>query len=432
MREEWLEKHSLARYEWKGEMAIFYSPIARCYVVGTDKQLEAFLTDNQYADVFGALTDFVPISQQKKVEGPEDYTLLTVLPNNICNFTCSYCYAAAGRNGSQLKEGQLRTAIDYFIESKPDSFGRGLTVSYMGGGEPMLSWPLVKEGIVYAEEQAAKRGVRLRHRIITNGSVVDDDSVSFMREHGVEVSVSFELLRDVQELQRRNYDLVERNIRKLLEGGIYVQINVTITLANVGRMEETLERLLTDYSEVRNAMFEPVTGQQMFATPQEMGLFYRHYTEGFMRCIRRADEEGVSLTSFALLRTVFPLERACPGELCLTADGLFTGCYCVSSPRDILFGQTSYGRVDAAGRIEFNMNRYRELKSHDVYERAECRACKVKWNCGGGCFYQYASYDEAYRRVVCNYTQSFVEQMIYYKVGRRIGDKADYPVLLKE
>lgn len=432
MSEEWLERNAVYRYKWEKGLAIFYSPIARRYVVASDNQLEAYLSDGHYADVFGMLSDYVPINRQKKVQAPADYTLLTILPNNVCNFSCSYCYSAAGRNGSYLKEEQLKAAINFFIGSKPESFSRPLTISYMGGGEPMLSWPLVKSGILYAEEQAIKRNLRLRHRIITNGSILDNSSINFLREHNIDMSVSFELLRDIQNLQRKNYDIVEKNIKHMLDSGINVQINVTITPANVGRMEETFEWLITEYNQVKNAMFEPVTGQQLFATPQEMERFYNLYTKQFVQCLRRADKEKISLTSFAYLRTIYPLERACPGELCLTADGQFTGCYCVASPRDSLFTQTRYGWIDVNNNIHFDMTRYNELKAHDVYERAECQSCKVKWNCGGGCFYQYTSYDESFRRVVCNFTRQFVEQIIYYKVEQRLPINYAYPILIKE
>ena len=432
MSNDWLEKNSIYRYAWKDGLDIFYSPIARRYVVATDKQFMAFVSERRYLDVFMALADYVPISLQSKVKYPSDYTLLTVLPNNVCNFSCNYCYSAAGRNGSFLSESQLRAAIDYFIKSKPEGFLRPLTVSYMGGGEPMLSWPLVCKGVVYAKDQAASRGLHLHHRIITNGSILDQSSLSFFKAHKIDVSVSFEILRDIQNLQRKNFEVVDGNIRKLIENGINVQINATITPANVERMSEMIKCLLSDYSQVKSVMFEPVIGQQLFPTPDDMKCFYEIYTNQFMACLRCADENNVRLTSFAYLRTIFPLERACPGELCVTADGQFTGCYCISSPREALFNQARYGMVDEDNNVRFDMDRYEKLKAHNVYKRAECLSCKVKWNCGGGCFYQYASYDEAYRHEVCKFTCSFIKNVLCYKVEQRMPDNASCPILLNE
>lgn len=432
MNVDWLEKNNIYRYVWKDGLEIFYSPIARRYVVATNEQFQNYLSRGDYKNIFTPLADYVPISQQSKVQTPADYTLLTVLPNNVCNFSCSYCYSATGRNGSYLSEMQLKAAIDFFINSKPNDFCRPLTISYMGGGEPMLSWPLVSKGILYAKEKAIAHGFRLKHRIITNGSILNEASLTFIKDNDIDVSVSFEILRDIQELQRKKFDVVDRNIRILIEKDVNIQINATITPANVNRMGEMLEHLLKNYSHIRNIMFEPVIGQHFFPSPDDMKRFYNVYTNLFIQCLYRAEKEGVSLTSFAYLRTIFPLERACPGELCITSDGQFTGCYCVSSPRETLFSQTRYGWIDKCDHVHFDMESYKKLKSHNVYERAECKSCVVKWNCGGGCYYQYASYDDLYRQEVCSFTRSFFRQLLKYKIETRLPVNVNYPILLKE
>ena len=198
-------------------------------------------------------------------------------------------------------------------------------------------------------------------------------------------------------------------------------------------MTEMINVLHDNYPQVKNVMFEPVTGQELFSSALEMREFYDTYVDQFLSCLRLTDTLGLALTSFAYLRTIFPLERACPGELCITADGYFTGCYCVSSPKERLFSQTCYGRVDH-DNVVFDMERYQALKAHDVYERGECQDCEVKWNCGGGCYYQFASYSDSYRSEVCRFTKQFVENLVRYKVECRLshGMAGDEPILLNE
>lgn len=430
---EWLHQHKIMYYPMGGDKWIFYSPIARRYAVASVDQLQNFISHGKYPDVFGRLIDYVPIHQQTKVRSPQDYTLLTVLPNNVCNFTCSYCYSAHGRGTSRLEWDQLKVAIDFFMDSKPQGFNRQLTISYMGGGEPMLSWEVVKKGIIYAERRAGERGLKLQYRIITNGSILNDEILEFLSEHQVAVSVSFEVLPEIQDKQRGSFSLVSAHILRLIQRGIDVQINSTITPDNVARMTEMINVLHDNYPQVKNVMFEPVTGQELFSSTLEMRQFYDTYVDQFLSCLRLADTFGLALTSFAYLRTIFPLERACPGELCITADGYFTGCYCVSSPKERLFSQTCYGRVDH-DNVVFDMERYQALKAHDVYERGECQDCEVKWNCGGGCYYQFASYSDSYRSEVCRFTKLFVETLVRYKVEYRLSHKmaGDEPILLNE
>lgn len=425
--QDWLKQNNIYCYHKRDfdsshscddeDCVVLYSPIARRYVVMDEAKYNDFLVNGSYKEELAPLADYVPLDKQRKVRRPEDYTLLTVLPNNVCNFNCSYCYSAKARNGSRLSIEALTVAIDYFIDSKPDGFDRALTISFMGGGEPMLSWDCIREGVIHARRKVSDRDINLNIRIITNGSIIDSDILDFLKNQHIDVSVSFEIIQEVQDMQRKHYDMVYQNINSLLDHGIAVQINSTITPANVERMEEMIHLLHTHFPSVKNAMFEPVVSQEMFATPQDMRIFYEKYVEHFCESLSLADRYGIALTSFAYLRTIFPLERSCPGELCVTADADITGCYCVASPQDALFGETKYGTI-SDGKIDFDMDSFHKLLSKNVYSRAECKECKVKWNCGGGCFHQYATYSQPYKEEVCRFTKSFFEHILWYKVKK--------------
>lgn len=420
----WFTENNIISYAY-GSRVILYSPIGRCLAVADSGHIDEYLHgDSRYRELFGKLTDYVPLSRQCRVREPEDYTLLTVLPNNVCNFHCGYCYAASGRNGSVLDSDKLHTAIDFFLHSKPQGFNRPLTISFMGGGEPLLSWPLVREAVVYAQALAAESGLRLSVSIITNGSVLTDEMLSFFLRHDVRISVSFELIPEVQNAQRGSYNQVAAHIRKLIDAGIPVQINATITPLNVGRMEEMLHIAFRHFPEVHSLMFEPVTGQSLFPTPADLRSFYDTYIEGFHNCLILAATRGVKLVSFAYLRSIFPLERACPGEFCLTADGYITGCYCVGSPRDALFPLTCYGEV-REGIVCLDRERFQNLIRQDVYARQECADCEVRWNCGGGCFHQYRSYTPPYQEEVCRFTRKFVAMLVRYRVEQQLSKEPD-------
>ncbi len=417
--------NNIIRYS-HGERDILYSPIARCMAVVERGQ------DICSHPTLQALTEYVPMAQQKRVRKPEDYTLLTILPNNTCNFACSYCYSAAGRNRSVLDVEKMTAAIDYFIDTKPEGFSKALSISFMGGGEPMLSWENVKQGILHAKQRAVEKGLRLNISVITNGSIANEECILFFLQNRVNVSVSFEILEDVQNAQRKNFDLVRGNIRRLCEANVPVQINATITPLNVDRMQEMLATAMLDFPKVDSLMFEPATGEDIYGTTERLRQFYAAYLDGFGRCLAMADEHGISLTSFALLRTVFPIERACPGELCVTADGYISGCYCVGSPREPLFEQTQYGQVKG-GHVLLDIGKFEALIGENVYTKAECKECEARWNCGGGCYHQYHSYSPPLREEVCLFTRAFVEMVVKHRVERHLRRHPDteYPILIK-
>ncbi|MBO7189926.1 MAG: radical SAM protein [Alistipes sp.] len=429
----WLADNNITQYKFE-EYNVFYSPIGRCYVVATEEQFFEFISKGLYKEIFSLLADYVPIDQQRKVRTPKDYTLLTVLPNNMCNFSCSYCYSAMGRNKDQLSPSILKKAIDYFFESKDDKFDRPLTISFMGGGEPMLSWDVVKFGVLYARQLSISKNIKLNIRIITNGSILNDEHLQFIKEQHIDVSVSFEIIPEIQALQRKHNEIVTANINRLISFGIPVQLNATITPINVNRITEMVEIVNRDYSAVKNIMFEPVVAETMFATPEDMRQFYQQYIEGFIQGRILADKYNISLTSFAYLRTIFPLERACPGEFCITAKGDITGCYCVDSEMMPLFDMTKYGSIN--DNIIFDESKYRNLINNNVYSKPECADCEVRWNCGGGCFHQYNTYGKPYRDEACKFTKDFVKRIVEYKVNRMLqyNNKRDtnQPIYFKE
>lgn len=427
----WFEKNNIYTYPTDGYV-ILYSPIARKYAVATQEQINGFLDRGCHAEVFRPLADYIPLEKQHKVRHPEDYTLFTVLPNNVCNFNCSYCYSAGGRNQSVIDINKLCRGIDYFIDSKPDDFTKLLTISYMGGGEPLLSWEHIRSSIEYAESKALLKNLRLNFRIITNGSVLNEQIIEFLKAKKVDVSVSFEILEDIQNMQRKHYNLVKQNLRTLIDAGVPVQVNSTITPLNVRRMSEMLDVLVNDFPEVKSAMFEPVTAQGLFPAPKDMAEFYDEYIKGFINIRRKGDRMGVDIISFSYLRTIFPLDRACPGEYCLTADGFITGCYCVATSREPLFKHTRYGAVTDK-EVKFDIEQFDRLLSHNVYSKEKCCTCKVKWNCGGGCFHLFNSYNPEYQNEVCRFTNDFIEELVKYKVKKQLEDKTcELPFLLSE
>lgn len=412
----WIEKGEITVYEGDTpEQIILHSPLARRQLVIDRDYYESIRWLEEAPSDLSTLIDYIPFDQRPHVQTPEDYTLLTVLPNNRCNFNCSYCYSAGCRNSEQLDISKLKRCIDYFFETKRSRPSRrALSISFMGGGEPMLSWEIVKEAIVYAESKSREERLTVSFRIISNGSLLSDEQIEFIKAHDIGMSISFEVLEDIQNLQRKNYHAVQKNLLRLLERQIDTQLNITVTPHNVDRMTETYLEMRRLYPAVTHAMFEPVTAQEMFSTPAEMAGFYNSYTHGFMDIHARGRAAGVEITSFPYLRTVFPLKRACPGEFCISAEGYLTGCYCVSTPDHPLFSSTHYGVVKQDS-ITFDLENYHRLLACDVSVKVECKECPARWNCGGGCYHLFNSYDKEYRDTVCDFTRRFVHEIIKFR-----------------
>ena len=400
----------------ESDLRLLYSPMTRKAVwINKEiaKEMEFGRTiDQKLQDIVNELTDFIPlIERREKVQIAEDYTLLTVLPNQKCNLNCSYCYSSGGRSNTELSFEKLKITIDHFIENKEHN--KPLSISFMGGGEPMMSWDLVREGIQYALKKAGLHKKRIDFTIITNGTIMTDEMMIFISDNNINISISFEIIEDIQNKQRGKYMEVIETLNKLIQRKIIPQINATITPENVDRMEEMYNLLESNFPEISKMMFEPVIDVHSFQKANDLAVFLKKYADNFLLLYWHARQESKSLTSFPYLRTVFPVERSCPGEFCLTADGKISGCYCISTENDPGYANCIYGEVsEKESKVNIRRGRFKNLIEDNVYSKKKCEDCIVKWNCGGGCFYLRNCYPDDFQEVFCDFTRYFAQKVV--------------------
>ena len=114
-------------------------------------------------------------SEMKKRACPiERNTRLSLILNNICNLSCTYCYSAAGRNNSKISKADLETGLDWFVDRNRID-GDYLSIFITGGGEPLTSWDLTSHAIEYSRRLADRQNIRLHISIMTNGTLINED-----------------------------------------------------------------------------------------------------------------------------------------------------------------------------------------------------------------------------------------------------------------
>ncbi len=353
---------------------------------------------------------------------------MSILPNLTCNFACSYCYSAQGRSATVMPWEVAQRGLDLFID-KERAAGKPLRLFISGGGEPLVSWPLTRRIVEYARERAKEQGLKLSIGLITNGSLITSDICEVLRDTDCTVGVSFEVLEDLQTLQRKMWHRVSQNIHLLHQRGVRVKMNSTITPASVGRMEEMLRTVAREYPYVEAYTMEPVTSVDLFATREELRAFYDQFFEQYVRCSQVAKEMGVSLrfTFDDAMRGITP--RHCPGKLCLTPTGKLSACHLVSSPREERFEECTYGMVSPEG-VEIDREKFEALYATNVTSYERCRDCFAKWDCGGECMTRNALYPKEYMEEVCRFNRRFVLHALLRRVSETIGQ--EYNMTLDE
>lgn len=361
--------------------------------------------DKESLEIIKTLTDVVPIHEREGiVKNVSDFLNISILPNNICNFSCSYCYSANGRDSRQINIEALKNAVDFFFSEYRNSFPN-LTVSIFGGGEPLLSWKNIILPIVeYIDSITKKQNRTVRITIITNGSIVPEYFAEICLKYNIDLVFSFEILEEIQNLQRKHFNQVHKNLIKLISQGIVPSINSVITELNIKRQTEMVETLHSDYPQIKYASFEPVLNTEI----NNKSLFYKTFSLEFIKARNLALQYGINLTCSALRNVDVTVDRYCAGEFAVCADGSISVCPCVSSPLDPEYYNYVYGKTTEQG-VEIDEQRLHYMLSDNVNSQTLCKYCFAKWNCGGGCINERIRNNGQQRNEYCQFVRNFLK-----------------------
>lgn len=349
----------------------------------------------------------------------EKTTKLSVLPNLTCNFSCSYCYSAKGRSKTVIEWNKVKTVLDYFIDEKRIT-PQPLSIFVSGGGEPLLSWNIVERMLEYARARANEKGFPLYMSVVSNGSLLTEEIAEAFKRLDCSICISFEVLQDLQDAQRNHYSQVRSNILMLEKTGVRTMINSTITPQSVSRMTDMVREIVRSYPYISQYTMEPVTGREIFPTPDDMREFYNRFYEEYLKCKEIAKNHNLNLRftfddSFRGITL-----RHCPGKFALTPQGTISACHLTSSPKEARYERCVYGRVTDSGEIELDKEKFKALRDINVLAYERCTDCFAKWSCGGECLARNDSYPDEYMKEVCNFNRRFVKHVLIEELRKSV------------
>ena len=397
---------------------LVYAPLKNQFFLATPEQvndLESQAEDNNPGKILKQLMD---VEEQIGQEvSTETFCTLHLLLNEKCNFHCRYCYSAGGRSSAELSMPQIKQILDYFLSNERKAV-KERTIMFMGGGEPMLSWSLLEQATLYAEQVAKTQDITVHFSLTTNGSIMNDYELTFLKVHDFTVQISFEILPDVQQAQRGSYALVAENLKRLTESGVKNYVRSTITEENVDRIPEMVDYCHEHFPLVCKMSCQQVVDSAYFTSTAVVDDFFQRYFKSYQEGARRAESYGITLrSSSSHLLNYSHRERFCFNLLCLTPYGTLTLCPDVSSPNEPDYQGSVIGELKD-GQVLFYQNAFDRLTTGNIHTIEKCRTCYARWNCGSGCpssrrVYSPEIFDaicDYYRKMLCN---SLMEELAH-------------------
>ncbi len=157
-----------------------------------------------------------------------------------CNLRCLHCYQQ-DRKPAELPLASIRETIGEaadMVRDWEDTYGIRLSMSYnVSGGEPFL-----RSDLFEVLEEISATGADIY--ILSNGTVVTGEIARRLGRIGVKgVQVSIEGPKKIHEEIRGegSFDASVKGVRALLEAGITVTLNATLSTVNAGYFREMLD-----------------------------------------------------------------------------------------------------------------------------------------------------------------------------------------------
>lgn len=142
--------------------------------------------------------------------------------SNECNLDCGYCYVRGKKRSSPdwLGAARVEKAVELYRRHAGASRIQKVSIS---GGEPFLRFDLLLAAVRTVRDRL---GARPRIEVFTNGTLITPGRVRALLEHSVDLVVSFDGPRAVQDRNRRfwgdpqrsTYSAVLENIKRLGPG----------------------------------------------------------------------------------------------------------------------------------------------------------------------------------------------------------------------
>lgn len=160
---------------------------------------------------FPALIDNMATRLRTKKAFLDDFTTLHIFVLTLrCNQNCVYCQASSKESCSSIydmKEADLDHAVDLMFKSPAPS----VTMEFQGG-EPSLTFPLIKRAVDKAEALKEVHGKEVTYVLCTNSVSHSDELLDYCKIHDILISTSLDGPEHVHNQNRGKSDSYARVI----------------------------------------------------------------------------------------------------------------------------------------------------------------------------------------------------------------------------
>ncbi len=346
-----------------------------------------------------------------------------------CNLRCRYCFADEGAYHAKREFMSFETAkaaIDFLIANSGD---RKVLETDFFGGEPLMNFDVVKRTVLYAKEEAAKRGKKFLFTLTTNGLLLTGEIADFLNREMENVVLSLDGRKEVHDAVRRtangkgSFDLVIENLKNFVKirGDKHYYVRGTFTAKNLDFGNDVL--FLAD-SGFDSISMEPVVTDipDLAITEKDLPAICREYDrlcDEFLA--REAAGKGFNFFHFNVDLEGGPClskrVSACGAGneyFSVVPNGDIYPCHQFAGDAGFRMGNVFEGKLNEDIRSKF--------RDSCLFTRKKCDGCFAKYICSGGCsannYHFNGDIDDPYE-VTCEMMKKRIEDGMHILAERK-------------
>lgn len=327
-----------------------------------------------------------------------DFLTATLVITENCNLSCKYCYQK-GISSRCMTSAIGKKTIDWLINYASRK-KVGIAINFHGG-EPLLEFKLIQEVVSYAESHSFKKGINFRFSITTNGTLINKEITSFLKEKNFQIILSCDGEQTTHDLFRTDkygvgsFSSVDRSLNLLLAriGEKRVNVNATISPTTAEMVAHNAKYLYRrgvrtlSFTYDRNANWEETNFGSVEEAHYRLGDFY-------LDCFKKGQPLNIDclnnrISNSISRNTMKPRKYLCGAgrdTLGIDAAGNILPCHRFAGRSDgNLPFRMGHVSTKALSEIPPQLKGFRrsELIGCDI----TCRECKYQRRCISGCVY---------------------------------------------
>jgi uncharacterized protein len=304
-----------------------------------------------------------------------------------CNLRCDYCFKEKSNHHMDIQ-----TAVDavvWLIYASGDLDEISLVFI---GGEPLLRFETMKELVPFAVRRAAQHGKRLGMSMTTNGTILNDEILTFCRQWSIGFHTSIDGHPAVQDAHRvyrsgrGSSATLERNLPRILE--IWPNATARSTV-----VPDVVDEMFASYQYFRRLGY-----QEVAFVPGDPDAWDESHITVFKQQLRKIADDVIRLFRAGEFVKVKYIDEICdvrgrgidtqPGAACgagrgmalVDVNGNFWPCH--------RWNRTAHTRGWRMGSLYdpcFDEAARRQFRIAGDASTGQCDTCSARFICGGGC-----------------------------------------------